>query len=95
MVFEGSFFFSIMSDHWTSIANQNYGALALHLIDQFELKAFVMSCMKHANGTAAVEVETQLSADLQMWGLDRTHLFCCVTDTASNMNANKQFFDWE
>jgi len=80
-------FFSITSDHWTSIANENYGALTLHLIDQFELKAFVMSCMKHANGTTAVEVETQLSADLQTWGLDGTHLFCCVTDTASNMNA--------
>ena len=57
-------FFSSTCDHWTSLANENYGALTLHLIDDFQLKTFVMSCVKHENGTTAVEVEGQLMCDL-------------------------------
>ena len=56
-VFLQNRFFSITCDHWTSLANENYGALTLHLIDEFHLKTFVMSCVKHENGTTAVEVE--------------------------------------
>jgi hypothetical protein len=46
-----------------------------------------MSCVKHENGTTAVEVEGQLMHDLNQWGLQQKHLICCVTDTAANMNA--------
>jgi hypothetical protein len=80
-------FFSITCDHWTSLANENYGALTLHLIDDFQLKTFVMSCVKHENGTTAVEVEGQLIHDLNQWGLQQKHLISFVTDTAANMNA--------
>lgn len=80
-------FFSSTCDHWTSLANENYGALTLHLIDDFQLKTFVMSCVKHENGTTAVEVEGQLMRDLNQWELQQKHLICCVTDTAANMNA--------
>jgi hypothetical protein len=80
-------FYSITCDHWTSLANENYGALTLHLIDDFELKTFVMSCVKHENGTTAVEVERQLINDLNQWELQQKQLICCVTDTAANMNA--------
>ena len=86
-VFLKNRFFSITCDHWTSLANENYGALTLHLIDEFQLKTFVMSCAKHENGTTAVEVEGQLIHDLNQWGLQKKHLISCVTDTAANMNS--------
>jgi hypothetical protein len=28
--------FALTSDHWTSIANENYAALTLHLIEEFK-----------------------------------------------------------
>lgn len=80
-------FYSITCDHWTSAAQENYGALTLHLIHNFELKTFVLSCMKHPNGTCATEVEAQLVTDLNSWCLEKRRFFAAVTDTASNMNA--------
>jgi hypothetical protein len=69
------------------LAQENYGALTLHLIDNFELKTFILSCRKHPNGATAAELETQLTSDLTSWGLDSDLLFSIVTDTASNMNS--------
>jgi len=80
-------FFSITCDHWTSAAQENYGALTLHVIDNFALKTYVLSCVKHPNGTCAEEIEAQLVTDLNSWGLDRGHFVAAVTDTASNMNS--------
>lgn len=80
-------YFSITCDHWTSLAQENFGALTIHLIDNIELKAFVLSCMHHPNGTTAAEVEAQFIHDLVSWGLQKRHLVAVVTDTASNMNA--------
>jgi hypothetical protein len=80
-------FYSITCDHWTSYAHENYGALTLHLIDNFVLKTFVLSCVKHPNGTTAPEVEAQLVVDLTSWGLEKGRFIAAVTDTASNMNA--------
>jgi hypothetical protein len=57
------------------------------VIHDLELKSFDLSCVQHEKGTSAFEVESQLVYDLDLWGLDRKYLFCCVTDTASNMNA--------
>jgi hypothetical protein len=65
-------YFSITCDHWTSMAQENYGALTLHLIDNFELKTFVLSCKKHPNGASAPEVESQLTSDLITWGLEKS-----------------------
>jgi len=31
-------------------ANKNIGALTLRIIDKFELKTYIMSCIRHANG---------------------------------------------
>jgi hypothetical protein len=69
------------------MAQENYGALTLHLIDNFELKAFVLGCRKHPNGASAAELESQLTSDLNTWGLDKKFFFSIVTDTASNMNS--------
>lgn len=80
-------YYSITCDHWTSMAQDNYGALTLHVIDDFCLKTFVLSCVKHANGTSAAEVEAQLVTDLTAWGLEKRNFIAAVTDTASNMNA--------
>lgn len=86
MYLEGKHY-SVTCDHWTSLAQENYGALTLHLIDNFELKTFILSCRKHPNGATAAELETQLTSDLTSWGLDSDLLFSIVTDTASNMNS--------
>jgi hypothetical protein len=57
------------------------------VIHDLELKSFVMSCVQHEKGTSAFEVESQLVYYLDVCGLDKKHLFCSGTDTASNMNA--------
>ncbi len=56
--------FAITTDHWTSSAQENYGSIILHLTHVFELKSFVLSCMKHKNGCSAIEMENQLASDL-------------------------------
>jgi hypothetical protein len=86
-------YFSITMDHWTSLANENYGAITLHFIDNFQLKAFVLSCTKHENGCRAIEMERQLVTDLQHWGLEKAFFVCCVTDSASNMNSLGEMLD--
>jgi hypothetical protein len=69
------------------MAQDNNGALTLHVIDDFCLKTFVLSCVKHTNGTSAAEVEAQLVTDLNAWGLEKHNFIAAVTNTASNMNA--------
>jgi hypothetical protein len=78
--------FACTIDHWTSFAQDNYGAITLHLIDDFKLKSFVLSCVKHENGCSGAEMERQLSSDLTSWELDKSFFISLVTDTASNMN---------
>jgi hypothetical protein len=40
-------YFSLTTDHWSALANENYGAVTLHFIKEFELKTFSLSCTKH------------------------------------------------
>jgi len=80
-------YFSVTLDHWTSLAMENYGAITIHTIDNFQLYSFVLSCMKHPNGCTAVEMESQLLSDLEYWGLDKSYFVACITDSASNMNS--------
>jgi hypothetical protein len=49
-------YFSLTADHWTLLANENYGAITLHLIVDFELKTHVLSCAKHKNGSSALKI---------------------------------------
>jgi len=81
-------YFSVTLDHWTSLAMENYGAITIHTIDNFQLYSFVLSCMKHPNGCTAVEMESQLLSDLEYWGLDKSYFVACITDSASNMNSS-------
>jgi len=37
-------YLSFTRDHWTSLDNENYGAMKLHFIKEFELKTFILSC---------------------------------------------------
>jgi hypothetical protein len=68
-------FSSVTCDHWTSMAQENYGVLTLHLIDNFQLKTFVLGCRKHPNGASAAELESQLTSDLEAWGLEKKSFF--------------------
>lgn len=89
-------YFSITCDHWTSLAQDNYGALTLHLIENYDMKTFVLSCVTHDKGATAVEIESQLTTELQNWGLEKKFFFCAVTDTASNMNAfGERILQWD
>ena len=84
----GKNFFSCTTDHWTSVANENYGALTLHFIDdEFVLQTVVLSFEKHAGGCSAVELQLQLQNSLLSWQLDMNHLVALVSDSASNMNS--------
>jgi hypothetical protein len=46
----GSNFFSVTTDHWTSISNDNYGAVTLHFINDFKVTTIVLSFEKHKRG---------------------------------------------
>ena len=80
-------YYSITLDHWTSLATDSYGAITLHLIDDFKLHSFVLSCTKHENGCSAAEMESQLLSDLNSWGLSLCNFVGCITDSASNMTS--------
>jgi len=80
-------YFSLTADHWTSLANENFGAITLHFIANFELKTHVLSCTKHENGASAREMEHQLVSDMHNWELERDFFIGIVTDTAANMNS--------
>jgi len=79
--------FSIIVDHWTLIANENYGAITLHFIQEFELQTIILSFMKHQGGCSGEELAHQLYTSLHSWGLDvKKHLVAIVSDSCSNMN---------
>ena len=80
-------YFSLTADHWTSLANENFGAITLHFIANFELKTHVLSCTKHENGASAREMEHQLVSDMHNWELERDFFIGIVTDTTANMNS--------
>jgi len=63
--------FSLTTDHWTSLANENYGAVTLHFIKEIYLKTFILSCKKHENGAFAEEMVNQLVHDMDIWGLEK------------------------
>jgi hypothetical protein len=84
---KGMKYFSLTTDHWTSVANENYGAVTLHFIKEFELKTFILSCTKHENDASAEEMVNQLVCDMDIWGLENIFFMAVVTDSASNMSA--------
>jgi hypothetical protein len=57
-------YFHLKAGHWTSLANENFGAITLHFIANFELTAHVLSCTKHGNGACVKEMEYQLACDV-------------------------------
>ena len=80
-------YFTLTADHLTLPANENFGAIMLHFIANFELKTHVLSCAKHENGATAKEMETQLVSDMGSWELDHDFIIGIVTDTTANMNS--------
>ena len=51
------------TDHLTSLAIENYGAIKIYFIEEFEPKAFILSCTKHESGASAEEIVNQLICD--------------------------------
>jgi hypothetical protein len=46
--------FSLTTDHWTSLAMENYVAYTIHFINNFELKSYVLCCSKHDDEATAI-----------------------------------------
>jgi hypothetical protein len=63
-------YFYLTADHWTVLANENFGAIMPHFIVNFELNTHVLSCAKHENGASAKEVENPLVSDMHSWELE-------------------------
>lgn len=82
----GDNYYSITTDHWTSVANDNYGCITIHFITNFELKSFVLSFEFHSGGSSGEELSTQLWNSIGKWQLNKKKLMVLVTDSASNMN---------
>jgi len=82
----GSNFFSVTTDHWTSISNENYGVITLHFIYDFKLTTVVMSFQKHKGGCTGEELQEQMFESINSWQLPLQKFVACVTDSASNMN---------
>ena len=72
--------------HWTSLANENYSTLTLHLINDVKPMPMLF-CSKHEDGAMAEEMEGQLTSDLQSWGLNADFCVALVSDSTSDMNA--------
>ena len=72
-------YFALTTDHWTSVANENYGAVTIHFIEKFELKTFILSCTKNENGASAEEMVNQLVSDMDVWSLGRDFFMAAVT----------------
>ncbi len=53
-------YFSVTTDHWTSLAVDNYAAFTIHFIANFELKSYVLCCSKHDDESTALKLEHQL-----------------------------------
>jgi hypothetical protein len=70
-------YYALATDHWTSFAKENYGAITLHLINDFQLHAFDLSCVKHENSCFVIEMEKQLLSDLDLWELDKHFFLVC------------------
>jgi hypothetical protein len=84
--FIGNNYFSVTTDHWTSLANDNYGAITGHFIEDFKLRTVVLSFQKHVGRCSAEELLQQLFNALNLWQFDRSQMAALVTDSASNMN---------
>jgi hypothetical protein len=82
----GSNFFSVTTDHWTSISNENYGVITLHFINEFHLTTVVLSFEKHKGGCTGEELQKQLFDSILLWQLSLKKFVACVMDSASNMN---------
>ena len=83
----GLSFYSLMTDHWTSLCTDNFGALTLHVITpDFKLQTFVLSFEKHKGGCSGEELQQQLYGSIASFLLLLDKLAAVVTDSAANMN---------
>jgi hypothetical protein len=49
--------FSLSTDHWTSLAMENYVPYTIHFINNFELKSYVLCCSKHDDEATAIKMD--------------------------------------
>jgi hypothetical protein len=79
---------ALTTDHWTSIANENYMCVTLHTIDDnWKIRSLTLSCEEHTNGTSSCEIVAALTDVWTRFGLKQSDLIAIVTDSAANMSA--------
>jgi hypothetical protein len=79
---------SITSDHWTSIAKQNYEGVTIHWIDEeWKLHSLPLGCFLHEGDSKSESlVQSFFERLFEGLGVEELNVIAIVTDTTSNMN---------
>jgi len=76
---------SCTTDTWTSIANESYMAITVHLIDSnFKHKSFVLSIVSFPEKHTSLNLYDKFSSEIDKWNL-RSKLVSVVHDSAPNI----------
>jgi hypothetical protein len=81
---------AITSDHWTSVANENYCAVTGHFIDCYwDLYAITLKCEKREGTSRAEDIADEIRGSLDDFALrfggPNSQIVAVVSDTAPNM----------
>lgn len=79
---------TMTSDHWTSIAKQNYEGMTIHWIDdKWKLHSLPCGCFLHEGDSKSASLSQSFFRNIfEGLGLDELTIISIVTDTTSNMN---------
>ncbi len=87
-------YYAMTTDHWTSIANDNFIAATAHFIDDdWNLKSATLCCSHHQGTQTAGDIVECLRVARQRYDLPEELLVATVTDTAANMNATGELLN--
>ena len=77
---------SFTTDHWTSMAGDNYVSLTVHYIKDYERVTHILACTRHEGTTSSEEMYAELIEATLDWGVKIEQMFALVSDTEGKMN---------
>ena len=77
---------SFTTDHWTSMAGDNYVSLTVHYIKDYERVTHILACTRHEGTTSSEEMYVELIEATLDWGVKIEQMFALVSDTEGKMN---------
>jgi hypothetical protein len=83
---KGNTYFPTM-DHWTSKVKENFFAVIIHYIDEFEFESRTLCCEKYRGSMKAEYIYARFIRDMTKWDIYLDNCCGCVTDTAYNINS--------